>query len=167
MEAEAESASIERARERVLVQLIDGQPQIVNADETMVDWKVRLVESKKRQTFRVRSYITRYAGVLQGDLGKSFRRQVGLGCHVGASSSLYILRIADVLFHLLVCVPLSIAKAMKHNAWFDNGSSVFIFMGYAVPGYVLGALMMVFLAARWESAGLPTQLRVRRSKMSV
>ena len=39
---------------------------------------------------------------------------------------------------------------MKHNTWFDNGSSVFIFMGYAVPGYVLGALMMVFLAACWE-----------------
>ena len=53
-------------------------------------------------------------------------------------------------FTFLVCVPLGIAKAMKHNTWFDNGSSVFIFMGYAVPGYVLGALMMVFLAARWE-----------------
>ena len=38
---------------------------------------------------------------------------------------------------------------MKH-IWFGNGSSVFIFMSYAVPGYVLGALMMVFLAARWN-----------------
>ncbi|MGY8651309.1 MAG: ABC transporter permease [Verrucomicrobiia bacterium] len=54
------------------------------------------------------------------------------------------------LITFLVCVPLGIAKAMRHNTWFDNGSSVFIFMGYAVPGYVLGALMVVFLAARWE-----------------
>ena len=95
---------------------------------------------KKRQTFRVRSYIAhdmpeccRVIWVNPSGMGS------GLGCHVGASSSLYILRIADVLFHLSRMCAVGIAKAMKHNTWFDNGSSVFIFMGYAVPGYVLGA----------------------------
>ena len=152
-EAEAESASIERARERVLVQLIDGQPQIVNADELMVDWKVRLVESGEEtpNVPRAELYRTRYAGVLQGDLGKSFRHgEPVLDVMLERLPVSTFYGLLTFFFTFLVCVPLGIAKAMKHNTWFDNGSSVFIFMGYAVPGYVLGALMMVFLAARWE-----------------
>lgn len=96
-------------------------------------------------------YRTRYAGVLQGDLGKSFRHGepvLDVMAERLPVSTFYGL--LTFLFTFLVCVPLGIAKAMKHNTWFDNGSSVFIFMGYAIPGYVLGALMMVFLAARWE-----------------
>jgi ABC-type dipeptide/oligopeptide/nickel transport system permease component len=137
----------------VLVQLIDGQPQIVNADETMVDWKVRLVESGEEtpNVPRAELYRTRYAGVLQGDLGKSFRHgEPVLDVMLERLPVSTFYGLLTFFFTFLVCVPLGIAKAMKHNTWFDNGSSVFIFMGYAVPGYVLGALMMVFLAARWE-----------------
>ncbi len=47
-----------------------------------------------------------------------------------------------------VCIPLGILKAIKHRTWVDTSTSVLIFMGYAVPGYVLGALLVVFLAAR-------------------
>ena len=100
----------------------------------------------KAEVFR-----TRYAGVLQGDLGKSFIHGEPVFDVIAERlpiSSFYGL--LTFFFIYLVCVPLGIAKAMKHNSWFDNGSSVFIFTGYAIPGYVLGALMMVFLAARWE-----------------
>ena len=57
----------------MLVQLID-QPQTVNADETMVDWKVRLVESGEEtpNVPRAELYRTRYAGVLRV-ICKSFR----------------------------------------------------------------------------------------------
>ena len=63
-------------------------------------------------------------------------------------------------FHLLwatdLCTDFRNMRAARYRkghatgTWFDNGSSIFIFMGYAVPGYVLGALLVVFLAARWE-----------------
>lgn len=152
-EAEVEAATIERAREPVLVQLIDGQPHIANANETMVDWKVRLVDSVEETPTvpRAELYRTRYAGVLQGDLGKSFRHgEPVLDVMVDRLPVSTFYGLLTFFFTFLVCVPLGIAKAMKHNTWFDNGSSVFIFMGYAIPGYVLGALMMVFLAARWE-----------------
>lgn len=48
----------------------------------------------------------------------------------------------------LVCIPLGVLKAIRHNSWVDTSSSVLIFVGYAVPGYVLGALLLVFFAAR-------------------
>jgi microcin C transport system permease protein len=47
-----------------------------------------------------------------------------------------------------ISIPLGIVKAVQHRTLLDNVSSVFIFMGYAVPGYVLGALLLLFFAAR-------------------
>lgn len=46
----------------------------------------------------------------------------------------------------LVCIPLGLAKAVKHGSRFDTWSSVAIFSGYVIPGYALGILLVVFLA---------------------
>jgi microcin C transport system permease protein len=47
-----------------------------------------------------------------------------------------------------ICLPLGIAKAIKHRSWFDNASSVAVFAGYAVPGYALGSLLVVSICAK-------------------
>ena len=47
-----------------------------------------------------------------------------------------------------VCLPLGVLKAIKHRTVVDNSTSILIFMGYSIPGFALGALMVVFLAAR-------------------
>jgi microcin C transport system permease protein len=47
-----------------------------------------------------------------------------------------------------VCLPLGIVKAIKHRTWIDNVTSVLVFLGYAIPGYVLGAFLVVYLGAR-------------------
>lgn len=47
-----------------------------------------------------------------------------------------------------VCIPLGILKAVKHRTWIDNATSAVVFTGYAIPGYALGALLVVYLAAR-------------------
>lgn len=43
----------------------------------------------------------------------------------------------------LVCIPLGIRKTLEHNKPFDNWSSILIFMGYAVPSFVLGLILIV------------------------
>lgn len=46
-----------------------------------------------------------------------------------------------------ICIPLGMAKAIRHDSLFDNLSSIIVFLGYAVPGYVVGiALITVFSA---------------------
>ena len=47
-----------------------------------------------------------------------------------------------------VCIPLGVYKAIKHNSFGDNVSSIAIFLGYSIPGYALGALLVVWLGAR-------------------
>lgn len=44
-----------------------------------------------------------------------------------------------------VCVPLGVAKAIKHKSVFDSVSSVLVFIGYSIPGYVLGMVLLMLL----------------------
>lgn len=49
-----------------------------------------------------------------------------------------------------VSVLLGIFKAMHHNSRFDHLSSVLIFIAYALPGYVLGILLLNVLAYQFD-----------------
>jgi len=44
-----------------------------------------------------------------------------------------------------VCVPLGVAKAVKHGSRFDLLSSVLVFIGYSTPGWALGLVLLVLL----------------------
>lgn len=48
----------------------------------------------------------------------------------------------------LVCIPLGVLKAIKHRTVIDNVTSLAIFIGYSIPGFLLGSLLVVYLAAR-------------------
>lgn len=50
----------------------------------------------------------------------------------------------------LVCIPLGIWKAIKHKSLFDNSSSVLVFIGYAIPGYVVAIALVYLFASRFE-----------------
>jgi len=44
-----------------------------------------------------------------------------------------------------ICIPLGIMKAIKHGSQFDTLSSVLVFIGYSIPGWALGAVLLVLL----------------------
>jgi microcin C transport system permease protein len=97
------------------------------------------------------AYVQWLGKVLQGDLGMSqrFNEPVrGLIAQRLPVSLVY--GGITLLLTYGVCIPLGIAKAIKHRTGFDNATSALIFFGYAVPGYALGAILIVFLAARAE-----------------
>ena len=43
----------------------------------------------------------------------------------------------------LVCIPLGVMKAIKHKQIFDTITSIFVFVGYATPGFALGIVLLV------------------------
>jgi len=45
------------------------------------------------------------------------------------------------LLSYLVCIPLGMMKALKHNSSFDFASSAIVFIGYAIPAFALGMLL--------------------------
>ncbi|MBI4081408.1 MAG: ABC transporter permease subunit [Candidatus Lambdaproteobacteria bacterium] len=51
--------------------------------------------------------------------------------------------VAAFVLTYLVCIPLGIAKAVRDGTWFDFGTSVLVFVGYAVSPLMLGILLIV------------------------
>lgn len=94
-------------------------------------------------------YQTRLSGLLQGDLGRSMVYQdrvvdmmldrMPVAVYFGLLSSIII---------YVVCIPLGVLKALKHRTFIDSASSVLIFIGYSIPGFALGAILLVHLGAR-------------------
>ena len=50
----------------------------------------------------------------------------------------------------LVCIPLGMLKALKHNSAFDLTSSVIVFIGYAIPAFALGMVLKMTLCGTVE-----------------
>lgn len=86
--------------------------------------------------------------VIVGDLGTSTRFNIPVWEMIRERFpiSLYY-GVLTLILTYSICIPLGIIKAIKHNTWIDNSTSVLIFIGYAIPGYVLGALLIVTVAA--------------------
>jgi len=44
-----------------------------------------------------------------------------------------------------ICIPLGILKAVRNGSRFDAWTSVAVFIGYSIPGWALGALLLILL----------------------
>jgi microcin C transport system permease protein len=97
----------------------------------------------------VQAYFRWLGQVARGDLGSSTRYQTPVWQMIGERipvSATYGL-VALVLTYA-VCLPLGVLKAIRHRTPTDSVTSALIFAGYAIPGYALGTLLLVFFAAR-------------------
>ncbi len=56
--------------------------------------------------------------------------------------SIYFGFIGFILTYI-VCIPLGVYKAVKNGSTFDILSSVLVFIGYSIPGFALGAFLLV------------------------
>lgn len=58
--------------------------------------------------------------------------------------------VTTLILTYAICIPLGIAKAVRHGSRFDNISSIVVFLGYAVPSYVVGIALITVLAAYFD-----------------
>ncbi|MEX1196807.1 MAG: ABC transporter permease [Pseudohongiellaceae bacterium] len=97
------------------------------------------------------SYFDWMGKVVTGDLGTSYRYNMPV-TEVIASRfpvSLYYGLVTLVITYL-VCIPLGVVKAIRHRTAVDNITSILIFVGYAIPGYALGSLLLLFFSVQLE-----------------
>jgi microcin C transport system permease protein len=94
-------------------------------------------------------YQTRLSGLLQGDLGRStvYHDPVDRMILSRMPVAVYFGLLTAVITYA-VCLPLGVLKALKHRTFIDSASSVLIFLGYSIPGFALGAILIVHLGAR-------------------
>ncbi len=58
--------------------------------------------------------------------------------------------ISGFLLTYLICVPLGIAKALRHGGPFDLFSSLLVFVGYAIPAFAFGMLLKMLFCGTVE-----------------
>lgn len=97
------------------------------------------------------AYIEWLGNVLTGELGRSTRYFMPVWDMIveRLPISLYF-GIITFIISYLVSIPLGILKALKHGGLLDNVSSGFIFLGFAVPAYVVGVLLLTWFSFTWE-----------------
>lgn len=97
------------------------------------------------------AYGTWLLDTVQLDLGTSFRYNEPVLKVIGDRLPISIYYgVITALFTYGICIPLGILKAIRHRTAVDTWTSVLIFIGYAVPGFALGAVLSNLLAVRWE-----------------
>ena len=129
--------------------------RIESPDDRQMRWAERnkkpLEGARDNYDARVVASKKRFAGLLQGDLGRStsFGDPVIDLILARIPVALYF-GILTVIITYGVCLPLGILKAIKHRTPIDTATSILIFIGYSIPGFALGGVMLVYLGARLE-----------------
>ncbi|HET9948683.1 MAG TPA: ABC transporter permease [Longimicrobiales bacterium] len=88
---------------------------------------------------------------LRLDLGTSFRYSEPVLTVIADRLPVSIFYgVLTAFFTYAICIPLGVVKAIRHRSAIDNVSSALIFLGYAVPGFALGAVLSNLLAVHWQ-----------------
>ncbi|NPA48984.1 MAG: ABC transporter permease [Thermodesulfobacteria bacterium] len=90
-------------------------------------------------------------GLASFDLGRSFapdRRPVWEKIKERLPVTLLI-NALSLLIIFLVAVPLGVASAVREGSLFDRATTVFVFVGYAMPGFWLALLLMLLFGIKW------------------
>jgi microcin C transport system permease protein len=89
-------------------------------------------------------YIRWLRNVLMLDLGTSYVYQDPVWDVIKSRFPVSVfLGLTGFVLSYLVCIPLGVFKAIRHGSKFDFSSSVIVFLGYSVPGWALGTLLLV------------------------
>jgi microcin C transport system permease protein len=97
------------------------------------------------------AYATWLADTVRLDLGTSFRYNEPVTKVIAERLPVSIYYgIITAIFTYGICIPLGILKAIRHRTSIDTATSVLIFVGYAVPGFALGAVLSNLFSVRWE-----------------
>ncbi|PLZ00887.1 microcin ABC transporter permease [Burkholderia sp. WAC0059] len=106
------------------------------------------IEEIKKQYGFDKPPLTRYLLMLKNyatfNLGNSYYQHATVWHVILSKLPVSItLGIWTVVLTYLIAVPLGIAKAVRNGSRFDTISSAIVLVGYAIPGFVLGVLLLM------------------------
>ena len=92
-------------------------------------------------------YVEMIGSFLRFDLGRSFLQNKDVWLLIKEKLPVSIsLGAWTFLLSYLISIPLGVAKAVREGTRFDTWTSVIVLIGYAIPGFVLGVLLIVLFA---------------------
>ncbi len=92
-------------------------------------------------------YFEMLGNYLQFDLGRSFLQNKGVWELIKEKLPVSIsLGLWTFLISYLISIPLGVSKAVREGTRFDTLTTFVVLLGYAIPGFVLGVLLIVLFA---------------------
>ena len=114
--------------------------------------KEQIEELKKYYGFDkpvIISYIIWLGKIVRFDLGVSFTYHEPVWDVIKARLPVSIFYgFWTMILTYLICIPLGVLKAMKHKTFTDDSSSIVVFLGYAIPNYVV-AMILTLIFSQW------------------
>ena len=112
--------------------------------------KKQIEELKKLYGFDKPAHV-RYVEMLRSfarfDLGRSFLHNKDVWTLIKEKLPVSIsLGLWTFFISYLISIPLGVAKAVREGSRFDVVTTLFVLLGYAIPGFVLGVLLIVLFA---------------------
>jgi microcin C transport system permease protein len=92
-------------------------------------------------------YFSMLKSFAQFDLGKSFLRNKDVWELIKEKLPVSVsLGLWTFLISYLISIPLGVAKAVREGSRFDSLTTLIVLVGFAIPGFVLGVLLIVLFA---------------------
>lgn len=89
-------------------------------------------------------FLTWLGNLVRGDFGRSYiYHGPVLGVILSKMPISLFFGLTSFFLSYLVSIPLGVAKAIRHNSAFDTITSVLVFVGYVIPGFALGILLII------------------------
>ena len=93
----------------------------------------------------------KFAGVLQWNFGYSLNFDDPVWDMIKQRMPVSIFYGLLIMFlTYAISIPLGIVKALRHRTWLDSNTSVLIFIGYAIPGFAVGTMLLWAFAFRLD-----------------
>ncbi|MBS1537399.1 MAG: ABC transporter permease subunit [Bacteroidetes bacterium] len=126
-----------------------------NPNQALSGWKVRNYKNDKGEQ-KLQIYKEKFSGILTLNFGKSHKYNEPVLNLIQSRLPVSIqFGIISVILTYTFCVYLGIQKAIRHGSPFDFVSSAIVFVGYSIPGWALGAVLLVALGGGSGIGWLP------------
>jgi len=134
----------------LLLHLTPGDPAAVIAGDYASPEDVERIRAKLGldQPIYVQ-FVTWASAVLQGDLGTSIFSNLPVSKLIAQRLEPTIaLSVSTMIFAILVAVPMGIIAAWKSGTWIDRAVMAFAVLGFSVPVFVIGYVLMYVFALK-------------------
>lgn len=137
----------------LLLRLSPGDPATIMAGDSATPAAVQAlrVQMGLDQPLVVQ-FATWIGGVLRGDFGQSILSRMPVAALIADRiEPTLVLAFCAIVITIAVAVPLGALAAWRHNTWIDRAVMALSVLGFSIPAFVVGYLLMLFFSV---NAGL-------------
>jgi len=141
----------------LLLRLTTGDPAAIIAGDNATSADVAAIRTKLGLDRPiVQQFVIWIGSVLRGDLGESFFFKKTVADLIGERlEPTLALATTTIVLAVLTAVPLGVLAAWRRGTWIDRGVMAFSVLGFSVPTFVVGYVLIYVVAI--ELGWLPVQ----------